>query len=230
MLPAFVLWMIRRYEICRHLMDLLKKIRTRLKLNVYRRAAILLIIHLFSYAVKAQVQKHTYEVIHNGEVIGHMYFHQIIQGCSTHLKVESEVTGRFIILLIIKTKEETIYENGILVYSSIYRKFNGKDKINIQTKLEDNVYQVNNKGSIEQFKSYPIRFNLQSMYGTEPKEIRKAYADNFSEFVPVEKTGMNEYKVTLPDGSYNIYFYLEGICTRVEVHHTLYSLKFVLMK
>lgn len=230
MLPALTLWMIRECKIAGSPKEFSERISQRLHHHLIRKAGILIPVFLFLSALKAQELKLTYQVIRNGDVIGKMCFQQLNQGCSTHLSVQSEVKERFILLLIIWAKEETIYRNGILIFSSIYRKLNGKEKTNRQTKLEGNTYQVSKEGRLVLINSYPIRFNLLSMYCTEPKLIRKAYADNFSEFVPVEKTGTHEYKVTLPDGNYNYYFYQDGICTRVEVHHSLYSLKFILIR
>ena len=229
MLLALTLWMIREYKLAGNRKEFLKRINHRFSFKGIGKVGVLLAIHFFPLAIEAQDQKLSYQVIRNGDVIGHMSFQQLKQGCSTHLWVESEVKARFILLLIILAKEETIYSNGILVFSSINRKLNGKEKANIQMKLDGNTYRVNNKGSIEQFNTYPIRFNLLSMYGTEPTQINRAYADNYSEFVPVVKTGANRYKVTLPDGNYNNYFYQDGICTRVEVHNSMYSLQLVLI-
>ncbi|MEJ7767124.1 MAG: DUF6134 family protein [Chitinophagaceae bacterium] len=230
MLLALTLLMIREYRIAGNLKEFLKRISQRLRLHIVRKAGILILVFLFSLTLKAQELKLNYQVIRNGDVIGKMYFQQLIQGCSTHLRVQSEVKARFILLLTIWAKEETIYRNGILIFSSIFRKLNGKEKTNRETKLEGNSYLVTKEGSAVLFNSYPIRFNLLSLYCTEPRLVSKAYADNFSEFVPVVKTGTHEYKVTLPDGSYNYYFYQDSICTRVEVHHSLYSLQFILVR
>jgi hypothetical protein len=48
--------------------------------------------------------------------------------------MESEVNTRFIFNFKAKAKEEVIYDNGIMTWSSIFRKLNGNVKVDKKTK------------------------------------------------------------------------------------------------
>lgn len=227
MLVIILLWILRQYRAAGNLKECLKLLKYQLKTNFTNKIIVFISI-IFSLTASAQERKLNYEVIHNGNLVGHLNVQQSNEGAFIHLKAESEVKSRIIFMLTLLAKEETIFNNGVLIFSSMKRKLNGREKTNIQVKLEGSTYQVNNEGSLSQLVSGPIYYNLLSMYVKEPKLFSKAYSDNFMEFVPIQRTGVNQYKVTLPDGNYNNYFYKDDVCTKVEIHHTLYSLIFLL--
>jgi hypothetical protein len=124
--------------------------------------------------------------------------------------------------------EETIFENGFLVFSSIYRKFNGTEKVNRKTVLDKNRYLVTNYSAVESKSSFPIDFNTLCLYYKEPLNYASVYSDNFQCFLPISDNGKHVYTVGLPDGSSNIYHYKNGICQEIDVHNALYSATVVL--
>lgn len=185
-------------------------------------ALIILSITISVFAT-SQEKKLEYQIKRNGNVVGDIRFTQISSGSRTTMKMESEVKTRFIFLFTAKAQEEAIYENGIMTWSSIYRKLNGNVKADKKTKAAGNSYTIYKGKKTETLNSYPIRYNMLSIYSAEPVTVAKVYSDNFQQFLDIQKMGEHHYKIKFPDGNFSEYFYQNGICSKVEVHHTLYS-------
>lgn len=171
----------------------------------------------------SQEKKFEYSIKRNGDQVGTIQLSQVIAGNRTTLKLESEVKTRFIFTFTAKAKEETIYDNGIMTWSSIYRKLNGNVKADKKTKAIGNSYTIFKNDKKETVNNYPIRYNMLSIYVQEPVSIVKVYSDNFQKNLDIQKLADHHYKIRFPDGNYNEYFYSNGICSRVVVHHNLYS-------
>lgn len=183
----------------------------------------LLVLLSITISVQAQQKKLEYNIKRNGDVVGKINFTHGIAGNRTVLTMESEVNTRFIFNFKAKAKEEAIYDDSILTWSSIYRKLNGNVKVDKKTKANGNVYTVYKGSKIETLNNYPIHYNMLSIYVTEPVNISKVYSDNFQQQIDIQKIADHHYKIKFPDGNYSEYFYTNGICSKVEIHHSLYS-------
>lgn len=182
----------------------------------------LVILLGIAISTKAQQNKFEYSIKRNGDEVGTIHFTQGIAGNRTVLTMESEVNTRFIFNFKAKAKEEAIYDDGILTWSSIFRKLNGNVKIDKKTKANGNAYTVYKGNKTETLTNYPIRYNMLSVYVSEPVNISQVYSDNFQQQVTIQKIADHHYKINFPDGNYSEYFYANGICSKVEIHHSLY--------
>ena len=184
-----------------------------------------MLVSLFSLMISANAQekKLEYTIKRNGDVVGNIHFIQGIAGSRTVLTMESEVNTRFIFNFRAKVKEEAIYDNGIMTWSSIFRKLNGNVKVDKKTKASGNAYTVYKGSKTETLNNYPIRYNMLSVYISEPINIVKVYSDNFQQQVDILKVADHHYKIKFPDGNYNEYFYSNGVCSKIEVHNSLYG-------
>jgi len=199
-----------------------KQLKNLIRVTGQRFFATLVLFLVISPAF-SQEKKLEYRIKRNGDEVGTIRFSQIIAGNRTTLRLESEVKTRFIFTFSAKAKEEAIYDYGIMVWSSIYRKLNGNIKADKKTKAIGNSYTVFNGDKKETVNNYPVRYNMLSVYVLEPVSVSKVYSDNFQQLVDIIKTGDHVYEIKFPDGNYNEYHYVNGICSRVDVHHTLYS-------
>jgi len=230
MIPMFIIYLVRKYRFFGNRKKFFRWAITRIRIILFQTIIVGSILLLVSVTLKAQNRQVTYNVIRNGSIAGKLKFQQVCKGDSTWLKTESEVKASFLFTIIAFAKEEAVYKNGILLYSSVYRKRNGVERTNKQTRLWGYEYLITNGNKTEVTKNYPIRFSLLSMYSYEPKQINRVYSDFFQTYVPVEKISESRYKVSLPDGSYNYYNYKDGVCSVVEVHASLYSALLVINK
>jgi len=89
------------------------------------------------------------------------------------------------------------------------------------------VYQTSTDGKAGKPHNTSIVYNLNMLYYHEPVKIRKVYSGNFQQFVEVNAVAEHKYKIAFPDGSYNYYFYKNGICHKVELYTSRFD---VLMK
>jgi len=194
-------------------------------------AAILLLIILLIFSTNSYSQNKTfnYQIIRNGDKVGSLLFSETSTGDLDYLKMESDVKTRLIFTFTAHASEEAVYNNGILLRSSIYRRLNGTEKANKQHEATGNRQYLIRTGKTSEFtKTYPITYNMLSLYSKEPENISKVYSDNFQTFLAIEKAASHKYKITLPDGNYNYYYYKNGILNLVEVHHSFYSANIIL--
>lgn len=176
-----------------------------------------------------QNSKQVYEVIHNGKVKGVVRTFRDADSSVLNFRIESEVTINLVFSFTMKLKEEAIFKNGILAFSSIYRKINGREKINQQLHSAGQSYTLT--GISKEFTpAFPVRSCIISLYYDEPRNMNTVYSDSFRKNVPVTFVGGGRYRIDLPDGNHNFYSYKNGICTLVEVDHSLFRLYFKLIQ
>lgn len=182
----------------------------------------LIVLLSVAISLNSQEKKLEYNIKRNGDIVGNIHFIQSVAGNRTVLTMESEVNTRFIFNFKAKAREETIYDNGIMTWSSIFRKLNGNVKADKKTKAVGNTYTIYEGNKTETLKTYPIRYNMLSVYLTEPIDVSKVYSDNFKKQIEIQKIATHHYKIKFPDGTSNEYYYTNGICSKVEIHHSMY--------
>ncbi len=220
MIPTLIYLLLRRYRKAHP--DTILKIRKTVS-RIGRIIALLIVFIAAANAVFSQERKLDYVIKRKGSEVGSLSFSLLSQGTKTWLKLESEVRTRFILLFTAKAKEESIYENGILTWSSIYRKMNGHEKANKKTRLSGNNYVISKGNESETLNNYPIRYNMLCLYTQEPSAGTQVYSDNFQQFLDIQVIAPHHYKIRFPDGNSSEYFYRNGICIKVKVNHSLYS-------
>jgi hypothetical protein len=173
----------------------------------------------------AQHYMSIYVVRYKGEDVGTVKLQQIIKGDTVHYRMTSDIKTRFIFRIRVKSVEESVFQNGRLIYSAVNRSVNGDEKVKKQTKAGNKVYTLSDDGKSVLLYNESIGYNLMRMYCLEPVNISKVYSDNYQKFLPVTQIKPHTYKVVLPDGNYNYYSYTNGICSKVEVFNTLYNME-----
>ena len=227
MIPVIIIWLIRRYgekNKIKNIAILLKNSKKYL-----RPFSLLFLVSLLSVNSYSQNKVLTYQIVRNGNKVGTLRFSETSTGDMDYLKMESDVKTRFVFTFTAHSNEEAIYYNGVLLHSSIYRKLNGTEKANKQHQAGNQQYIIHAGQRTEVTKSFPITYNMLSLYSKEPGNISQVYSDNFQSFIAIQRTDQHKYKITLPDGNYNYYYYKNGVLNLVEVHHSLYSANIVLI-
>jgi hypothetical protein len=187
---------------------------------------ILLMSVLPGYSQKKSLN---FQILRSGNKVGTLHFSETSFGGTDSLKVESNVRTKLVSNFIGYGREYAIFSNGILLQSSIYRQLNGDEKANKQHRADNGQYIISNKKNSKVMKTYPINYNMLSLYSREPENIDHVYSDNYETFLAIQKTDAHKYKITLPDGNYNYYYYKDGVLNLVEVHHSLYTANIVLV-
>jgi type II secretory pathway pseudopilin PulG len=219
MIPLLIFWLLKNF----------RKVKTAAQKSAMTKSLhLMLTLMLLSSSIHAQERVYRYNVFHSGEIKGELVVSQKVSAKQVHVKIVSEVRTRFLIKVIVKSIEEAIFEDGVLVYSSLYRLVNGDEKTNQQIQATGVGYKLTSKNKTTTVPSYPIHHSILLLYYQEPVNISKVYSDNFQQYVDVKKVGANKYLVTLPNGNTTYYCYKNGICTSVEVKQ-FYNLEFLLI-
>lgn len=179
---------------------------------------------LFSMILHAQEKTVNYNVLRNGTVIGQMQFYQKTYNDEVFLKISSEVKTQLLFSINVKTEEGSHFKNGKLMSSYVKRRVNGKEKANKTTQLVDSNYKTLSDNKKGQIKEQSIDYNLMLLYSKEPVSEAQVYSDSFQQFLSIKKTDNHSYRIVLPDGNYNDYHFLNGICQKVELHHSLFTI------
>lgn len=175
----------------------------------------------------AQNPQLNYKVRFHGEDIGWLKLEKSTIGNKLNLQLTSEIKTKIIYPITVFSKETSTFENGKLVYSSSFRKTNGSTKLDKQTKLVGNSYEVTEDGEREQLSFPLIDNNLLSLYFEEPTNLKTVYCDKRSSFVNITKTSDGGYQMKFSNGNSNCFYYKNGICTRVKIEHLFYTAEIV---
>jgi hypothetical protein len=207
------------------------RLQTELNKSSRRGVTILLSVTLLLFALAGQAQNKTlnYRILRDDNQVGTLRFTENILNGTDSLKMESNVKTKFVFTFKALIREYATFSNGILLRSSIYRQFNGTEKVNKQHEVSNKQYIIYQGKKTKVITSYPITYNMLSFYSREPENISKVYSDKLEAFLTVQKINAHQYRVNLPDGNYNLYSYQHGVLSLVEVHHSMYSAKIVLM-
>lgn len=168
--------------------------------------------------------KMNYSVKKGNKVIGSFTVEETTVDGSKTIKLESHIKTSFVVSITVDAKEESIFQNGILSQSTVFRKVNGDEKVNKKHRLYNNGYVIETGRKRDTLCCTQIIYNLMNLYCTEPVTIGKVYSDNYEKFLVIQKTEPHIYRIDVPDGSYNKYFYNNGKCTKVEIHQSLYTI------
>src|SRR6185295_4296662 len=212
MLPVFIIWLILRFRGKRNSKKTTLAV-AKSKKQLATLTNILLPVILFCATIEGHSHNRmlNYQIISNGNKVGTLLFSETATGETDHLKMESDVKTRFIFSFIAHATEETVYRHGIMFRSSVYRRLNGSEKVNKQHQENNGQYIIRTGERSGVTKTYPITYNMLSLYSKEPVDISKVYSDNFESFVTIQKTGAHVYRITLPDDNYNNYHYKNGV-------------------
>ena len=181
-------------------------------------------------SLKAQDQQLQYNIVRNGKVIGWTKLTKTTTDQNSKISLQSEVKARFIFLFVINALEEAAFENGILVYSSQFRKTNSDVKENKTMRLTAQGYQLYNGKDTEQLRFPILHHHMLNLYFEEPTQYLKIYSDSFQRVLDIERLAGGGYKINLPDGNSSSYYYENGVCTRVAIDHRMYSAEMMLSR
>lgn len=222
MITALIIWLFKKYG-----RPFLNKhnIRFSFSLEPVKKLSVTILFLVIGTLAFAQEQTLNYNVMHGGQTVGHMKLQKVKDGDDTFLKVASDVKMRFIFSIQVNIREDSHYRNGMLMSSHVSRVVNGKQKVNKITKACNGCYQLTDNGKVKSIDQKQINSNLTLMYLQEPVGLSQIYSDNFQQFVPVKQVDSHTYCINLPDGNYNFYTYTNGICSKVDIHHSLYTIQ-----
>lgn len=220
MIPAIILMLMRRYQKNHPRESEIIKLRLQQVAKIVLLIAIMVCLAIVS---TAQEKNFSYIIKKSGSRIGDMNVKETRDGSKISLKLVSNIKTSFIFTFTATGVEEATYDSGVLIYSSVYQKFNGTEKINKKTRYVGNAYVINSRGTEEKLENIRIYYNLVCIYSHEPCTTKLIYSDKYQQFLAIQQLDDHHYKIRFPDGSANDYWYQQGICTKVEIDHSFYT-------
>lgn len=191
-------------------------------------ALLALMILSSSFTPPVQLQQQ-YAIIHNGKNVGYLRLLSQEKDALQFVSMHGQVLIKSLIAINVHSKEEALFEHGILQWSTTEREVNGKNKTAKSTRLAAPGYELQDGSTKKKLDSTHITSTIMGLYVNEPIDGAFVYSDNHQCFLKVKLTAPHQYRINMPEGGYNEYQYKNGVCTQVEVHHTLYRLTFSLL-
>ncbi|WP_298237844.1 DUF6134 family protein [uncultured Algibacter sp.] len=168
-----------------------------------------------------------YKVVKNNKNIGTIKVIKIYKDNAITYKLESKIEAKYLLKFHIVGSEQSIYKNGALVYSSVYRKVNNKVKVNHTVALKNGQYTVKTKNEEKALELETIYNNLVTLYFNEPKRVKSIYCDNIKKNAPVEVLENGKYKVEFTRSKYNVFHYKAGKCIKIEAFSSLFDVTLI---
>jgi hypothetical protein len=195
------------------------------RLLIYLLIRFIVFIPILSIAQNVQLN---YKITQRGNDIGWLRLEKNSNGNKSELLLVSEIKTKAILPIRMFVRESSSFENGKLIYSSQFRKTNGTTKLDKQTKLVADKYEVLENREKVKLAFPTINANLLSLYFQEPITSNSVYCDKQQCFVKITKTADGGYKMKFLNGNSNCFYYKEGVCTNVKIDHTFYSAEIIL--
>jgi hypothetical protein len=186
------------------------------------------IINLTTINGNGQTQVSTYDCIWKGEVIGSLYAEKTQNGNDINLVVSTAVKTRFIFEVAVETYASTTFKNGKLYAGNYVKNVNGSEKLSNAISLITNGYLLNSNSEKRFFETDAINNTSIAMYFSEPVNSKLLFSEMFLTYVPVICVEPGKYKIEMPDGSINYYYYAKGSLIKIEIHTRFFSVAFVL--
>ncbi len=176
----------------------------------------------------AQQKVVSYNIINKGDTIGQMQISRRNAKEDIYYAVSSVIETRMLMNIKVKVLEEAHYHNGNLVASSSKRFVNDKPRANKQTKAGDGFYIVTDDKKegklIEKF----IHYDFSMLYFKEPLDVAEVYSNYYQKKINIQKLQNHSYGIDLPEGGFNTYYYVNGVCKKADLHSTLFNAQMVL--
>jgi hypothetical protein len=185
------------------------------------------VITICSYTSYAQHTQLNFKVMQGGSNIGWVKLDKNDSANTSLILLGSEIKKRMLFLFTIIENQEAFFQNGVMMRSYAYRRINKDVKTDKRTLYDGARYNVTKEKTTSQLALTRIDNNLLTLYFTEPVNMRQVYSDNFEQMLSIEKTTAGFYRIKLPDGNTTSYYYTNGICSKVKVEQSLFTIEFV---
>ncbi|GAA4290024.1 hypothetical protein GCM10023163_02770 [Aestuariibaculum suncheonense] len=169
----------------------------------------------------------SYKIVKNNTTIGFINIKKQVESNVTTYVLKSHVEAKFLVNISVLCNEKTIYRNGILIYSSVYRKVNGKVKANHKLLRESGRYTLFYDNKKQFLELDELTQNLITLYFNEPKTVRKIYCDNLKQEVVVKSINPGSYRVDFEKGKYNVFHYKNGQCIKIDAVSKMFSVSLI---
>ncbi len=226
MIPILILYTLKRLNV----ISVTEKNLIRIKSIAHKIIVFVLLLILTTTYASNNPEKskpQVFQVLKNQKVIGTINMTMNVSGDSITYKSNSKIDVKLLLSFKITGKEISVFKNGVLVYSSVYRTLNSNVKVNHSITQNGSFYKIHEDKNIEDLNIKNIEQNLVSLYFNEPKGVKSIFCDNEKEMIAVKYLGQGQYKVEISNGKYNIFHYENGRCVKVEAVSAMFNVTLI---
>lgn len=226
MIPALILYLIKRMKYGSSASTDFKKFRE-IALKIKSVFFFLILSICFSFHTLNATERITYKVVKNNTTIGYICIERKTSKNVTTYTSKSDIQAKFLVTVSVTCAEKSVFKNGVLVYSSVFRKINEKVKVNHKLERRENQYVLIKNNQEQLMEMEELYQNLITLYFEEPKAINKVYCDNLKHEVAVKPLNNGCYRVDFEKGKYNIFYYKEGKCIKIDAFSKMFDVTLI---
>lgn len=178
-------------------------------------------------ANSTQAQNRGYKVMRSGSEIGWVSLFRQSDSLSTFISMASQIRIQVLFTISLIAKEESEFRGGQLAHSYFYRKRNSTVKADRHTRLQGSRYWVEDEDGRKPLDLPAVSYNTLCLYYEEPKNRVFVYSDNCQCNLPIEHRPDGAYRISLPGGGTNDFYYRSGDCSQVKIDYGYYSVTLV---
>lgn len=209
----------------KHRLPILRDLDPDKHLRFFKIIPVVVISLLLTGGVKAQESEIEFSILKNNKSIGKLQIEKKDSATYTNYDLSSRIEASFIKKFRVKAKENFLFKDGQLIYSSIQRSINEKENHPKKLVYKQDQYIINDESGSRVLPKASINYNLVMLYFQEPRNIKSVYCDNQQVMVKVKRIGTNQYRIDFPDGASNVFNYREGKCVQVDVHGKFFKVR-----
>lgn len=180
------------------------------------------------YSLNVFGQELTYEILWKDDSIGFLKAEKRPVKNFIKYNIHSDVSVKFIAKVDMSYHFENFFSNGVLVKGTSSNFVNEKKRSSSSIKWNGKQYLAYLDGDEVSVPNRPIKTSMTSLYYKEPVGLKEIFSERFAEFCSINEVSPHKYELTLPNGKKNYYTYKDGICTLVEVNHSIATFYFKL--
>lgn len=196
--------------------------------GVKKAILILAFLHLQS-GTSAQEKTLQYDVTRNGNVIGYVKVLEKINEGQAYWELKSDVNTKFIFSYSNYISDIVLFKDGIMVLGQYYQKENNK-QTKWEIRADGNYFKMVSNGKPDSQSFIAVQNHYLQLFFHCPETLTKIFSNHYHQYLELKKVAANKYCLALPDGDYNYYTYENGICSRVDIERTFFTIHFVLRK
>jgi hypothetical protein len=180
------------------------------------------------FSVNVYSQTLTYEVFKGNSKIGEMKVDRQYANGTWHYSSVCDVEVSFVVTVKVKSLYEATFKNNILQRSMMQNIRDGKVREASKGRRVGSEFITDVNGEPQTLNANEINYSILSSYYEEPTGRKRIFSERWGQLLQLKNIGSQKYALVLPNGDENYMTYQQGICTELQINHTLATLVFKL--
>lgn len=179
---------------------------------------LVLIVLLSSFGHKILAQRYSFDIFILGKKVGEINTERTVESVGMEIfKMITDINTKPLwINKWSKTLVDAVFENKVLQSCSYFGETEST-KLTVKSHKENTQYIVQKDAVKSSLKYNAISCSTVSLFYHEPVGVTQVYSERLGMMVPLNQHRPSEYTFVVPDGSVNIYKYVNGKLNEIEL-------------